>query len=43
MEVSACVASIFEKMKWNAQGKDMTCRAFYFTGHRCVEKCMTGL
>ena len=34
MEVSACVASIFEKMKWNAQDKDMTCRAIHFTGQR---------
>ena len=31
MEVGACVASTFEKMKWNAQGKGMTCRAFRFT------------
>jgi len=42
MEFGACVASIFGKMKWNVQGKGMTCRAFHFTGHRCVKKCMTG-
>ena len=34
MEFGACVASIFVKMKWNAQGKCMTCRAFHFTGQR---------
>ena len=34
MEIGACVASTFEKMKWNAQGKCMTCRAFYFTDQR---------
>ena len=34
MEFGACVASIFGKMKWNAQGKSMTCRAFHFTGQR---------
>jgi len=33
MEVGAYVASTFKKMKWNAQGKGMTCRAFHFTGH----------
>ena len=42
MEVSACVASTFEKMKWNAQGKGVNCRAFHFTSYRCVEECMTG-
>ena len=42
MDVGACVAPTFEKMKWNAQGKGMTYRIFHFTGHRCVEKCMTG-
>ena len=42
MKVGACVASTFEKMKWNAQGKGMNCRVFHFTGQRlCVEKCMT--
>jgi hypothetical protein len=40
--VGACVASTPEEMKWNAQGNDITYRAFYFTGHRCVEKFMTG-
>ena len=30
----ACVASIFGKMKWNAKGKGMTCRAFHFTSQR---------
>ena len=34
MDFGACVASIFGKMKWNMQGKDMTCRAFHFTGQR---------
>ena len=34
MEFGACVASTFGKMKWNAQGNGMTCRAFYFTGQR---------
>ena len=34
MKVGACVASTFQKMKWNAQGKGMTCRAFHFTGQR---------
>ena len=34
MKVGACVASTFEKMKWNAQSKDMTCRTFHFTGQR---------
>ena len=34
-----CVASTFGKMKWNAQGKGMTCRAFLFTGQRlCGEE-----
>ena len=40
--VGACVASTLEEMEWNAQGKGITNRAFYFTGHRCVEKFMTG-
>jgi hypothetical protein len=40
--VGACVASILEEMEWNAQGKGITYRAFHFTGHRCVEKFMTG-
>ena len=30
-----------EEMEWNAQGKGITYRAFYFTGHRYVEKFMT--
>ena len=34
MEFGACVASTIGKMKWNAQGKGMTCRAFHFTGQR---------
>ena len=34
MKFGACVASTFEKKKWNAQGKGMTCRAFHFTGQR---------
>ena len=41
MEIGVCVASTFEKMKWNAKVKGMTCRAFHFIGHRCVEMCMT--
>ena len=40
--VGACVASTFEKMKWNAQGKGMTCRDFISPVKGCVEKCMTG-
>ena len=40
--VGACVASTLEEMEWNAQGKGTTYRAFHFTGHRCVEKFMTG-
>ena len=39
--VGACVASTLEEMEWNAQGKGIT-QAFHFTGHRCVEKLMTG-
>ena len=39
--VGACVASTLEEMEWNAQGKVITYRAFYFIGHRCVEKFMT--
>ena len=39
--VGACVASTLEEMEWNAQGKGITYKAFYFTGHRCVEKFMT--
>ena len=42
IKVGAYVASILEKMEWNAQGKGITCRAFHFTGHRCAEKFMTG-
>jgi hypothetical protein len=40
--VGACVARTLEEMEWNAQGKGITYRAFHFTGHRCVEKFMTG-
>jgi hypothetical protein len=40
--VGACVASTLEEMEWNAQGKGVAYRAFHFTGHRCVEKFMTG-
>jgi hypothetical protein len=43
IEVCACVTSTLEEMEWNAQGKGITYRAFYFTGHRCVEKFITGL
>ena len=40
--VGACVTSTLEEMEWNVQGKGITYRAFHFTGHRCVEKFMTG-
>ena len=40
--IGVCVASTLEEMEWNAQGKGITYRAFHFTGHRCVEKFMTG-
>ena len=40
--VDACVESTLEEMEWNAQGKGITYRAFHFTGHRCVEKFITG-
>ena len=40
--VGACVASTMEEMEWNAQDKGITYRVFHFTGHRCVEKFMTG-
>jgi hypothetical protein len=40
--VGACVASTLEEMKWNAQGKDINYREFYFTGQMCVEKFMIG-
>jgi hypothetical protein len=40
--VGACVASILEEIEWNAQDKCITYRTFHFTGHRCVEKFMTG-
>jgi hypothetical protein len=32
--VGACVASTLAEMEWNTQGKGITYRAFYFTGHR---------
>ena len=40
--VGACVASTLEEMEWNTQGKCITYRVFYFTGHRCVEKFVPG-
>jgi hypothetical protein len=40
--VGACVASTSEELEWNAQGKGITIGLFHFTGHRCVEKLMTG-
>jgi hypothetical protein len=40
--VGAYVASTPKEMKWNAQDKGITYRAFNFTGHRCVEKFMIG-
>jgi hypothetical protein len=40
--VGACGASTLEEMEWNAQGKGIIYRLFYFTGHRCVGKFMTG-
>ena len=39
--VGACIALTLEEMEWNTQGKGITNRAFYFTGHRYVEKLMT--
>jgi hypothetical protein len=39
--VGACMVSTLEEI-WNTQGKGITYRAFHFTGHRCVEKFMTG-
>jgi hypothetical protein len=42
IKVGACVASVSEDMEWNAQGKGITYRAFYFTGYRSVEKFITG-
>jgi hypothetical protein len=40
--VGVCVASTSEELEWNAQGKGITIGHFYFTGHRYVEKLMTG-
>ena len=40
--VGACVVSTPEEMEWNAQDKGITYRIFHFTGHRWVEKLMTG-
>ena len=40
IKVGACVASTLEEMEWNTQGKGINYRAFYFIGHRCVEKFM---
>jgi hypothetical protein len=40
--VGACVASTLKEMEWNAQGNGITYREFYFTGHKFVEKFMTG-
>jgi hypothetical protein len=42
IKVGACVASTLKEMEWNALGKGITYRAFYFTDHRCEEKFMTG-
>jgi hypothetical protein len=41
--VGVCVISTLEEMEWNAPGKGIIYRAFHFTGHRCVEKFMTGI
>jgi hypothetical protein len=41
MKVDAYVTSTLEEMKWNTQGKDITCRAFHFTGQRSCRECMT--
>jgi hypothetical protein len=30
--VGACIASTLEEIEWNAQGKDISYMAFYFTG-----------
>ena len=40
--VGTCVTSTLEEMEWNAQGKYITYREFYFNDHRRVEKFMTG-
>jgi hypothetical protein len=32
-----------EKMEWNAQVQRYNLGRFHFTGHRCVEKFMTGV
>jgi hypothetical protein len=42
IKVGAYVASTLEEMEWNVQGKGITYRTFYFTGHRFVGKFMTG-
>ena len=42
IKVGACIASTLEEREWNAQDKGITYKAFHFTGHRCVEKLMTG-
>jgi hypothetical protein len=42
IKVGACVASTLEEIEWNVQGKGITYRAFHFTGHKYVEKFMTG-
>lgn len=39
IEVDACVASLFDEIKWNVQGKGMTCRTFHFI-KGCIDKCM---
>ena len=41
IKVGACVASTLDEIEWNAQGKGITYRTFYLTGHRCIEKFMT--
>jgi hypothetical protein len=40
--VGACVASMSEELEWNTQGKGIILGYFHFTGHRCVEKLLTG-
>jgi hypothetical protein len=42
IKVGAYVASTLEEMECNVQGKGITYKAFYFTGHRFIGKFMTG-
>ena len=42
MEVGACVASTIVGDEMECTRQMYICRAFHFTGHRCVEKFMAG-